>query len=195
MTLLLAILAFFSGALPFSVWVGRYALKVDIRNYGDNNPGATNVLRAGGKGWYAFALFLDICKGAIPVGIAHQLLKIDGWPIVLIALMPPLGHALSPFLNWRGGKAVAAAFGSLIGLTLWQLAPFSMLFVIVWSLIIRPSGWALLAAMACLLALTRFANHPWEWTAVVIGLILIFIWKHTADLKQRPQRMRRNKQK
>lgn len=189
MIILIPFLAFLSGSLPFSVWIGRHALQVDIRDYGDNNPGATNVLRAGGKMWYAIALCLDICKGAIPVGIACQLFKIEGWPIILIALMPPVGHAISPFLKWRGGKAIAAAFGSLIGLTLWHLAPWAMIFAIAWSLLIRPSGWALMAAMSCVLTVAYISSHPWEWRSVVIGLMLIFIWKHTDDLCQRPKWM------
>lgn len=102
---------FILGALPFSVGVGNWALKKDIRAAGDHNPGATNVLRAGGVGWYALALILDISKGALPVGWAAHLAGISGGALIPIALAPPLGHAFSPFLGGRGGKAVAAAFG------------------------------------------------------------------------------------
>ena len=70
MVFLWTILSFIIGALPFSVWIGKVALKVDIRQYGDKNPGATNVLRAGGYGWFFVALMRDIRKGAAPVGLA-----------------------------------------------------------------------------------------------------------------------------
>ena len=62
--------AFVCGSLPFSVWVGRLALGKDIRAFGDGNPGATNVLRAGGKWLGAIAAVLDASKGFIPVGLA-----------------------------------------------------------------------------------------------------------------------------
>ena len=119
--LLWAILSFFAGALPLSVWVGRLAAQRDIREVADHNPGATNVLRTGGFGWFIVAMSLDISKAAVPVGLATQIFGWSGWPLLLIALAPPLGHAFSPFLGGKGGKAVAAVFGVWIGLTIWQL--------------------------------------------------------------------------
>src|SRR5690242_19021308 len=100
-------IAFFCGALPFSVWIGQRVLKKDIRRYGDTNPGATNVLRAGGRGAAALALLLDFLKGALPVALAHFQANFTGWPLVGVALAPVLGHAFSPFLRFKGGKAVA----------------------------------------------------------------------------------------
>ena len=84
--------AFLAGAFPFSLWVGRLFLGRDIRTVGDANPGATNVLRAGGKGAAALALLLDFLKGALPVGIAHFQLGFTGWWLVVIAVLPILGH-------------------------------------------------------------------------------------------------------
>ena len=106
-TLIWIIIAFMCGALPFSVWVGKLALHTEIRNYGDHNPGATNVIRAGGWKWGVPALLLDYLKGAIPVGIAYFVVGLDGVSLVLVALAPVLGHAFSPFLGFHGGKAVA----------------------------------------------------------------------------------------
>jgi glycerol-3-phosphate acyltransferase PlsY len=60
---------FLLGSPPFSVWIGNIALKKDIQQEGNHNPGATNVLRAGGMKWYILALILDVTKGALPVGM------------------------------------------------------------------------------------------------------------------------------
>ncbi|HXF61281.1 MAG TPA: glycerol-3-phosphate acyltransferase, partial [Caldilineaceae bacterium] len=98
--------AFLAGSLPFSVWIGRLRLGVDIRAYGDHNPGATNVLRAGGKGAAALALLLDMVKGALPLIAARSTSKISNAWLAPIALAPAFGHAFSPFLGGRGGKAV-----------------------------------------------------------------------------------------
>jgi glycerol-3-phosphate acyltransferase PlsY len=113
------IISFFSGALPFSVWIGRWILKKDIRQYGDKNPGTANVFCAGGRIWGVVALLLDFLKGAIPVGLAYWKYDVEGWGLALIAIAPVLGHAYSPLLGFHGGKALATSFGIWTGLTLW----------------------------------------------------------------------------
>ena len=85
---------FFLGSLPFSVWIGQLALRKDIRQVGDHNPGATNVMRAGGFPWYSVALILDFTKGALPVGLATTIAGIEGWSLIPIAIAPPLGLSL-----------------------------------------------------------------------------------------------------
>ena len=120
-TLLWIAFAFFCGSLPFSVWLGKIALRKDIRQYGDANPGAANVFRAGSKGWGAIAILLDILKGAIPVGLANYGAGITDWSLALIAIAPVAGHAFSPFLRFKGGKAIAVSLGIWCGLTLYQV--------------------------------------------------------------------------
>jgi glycerol-3-phosphate acyltransferase PlsY len=178
---------FFLGSLPFSVWVGKFALKKDIRQEGDHNPGATNVLRAGGKGWYLFALILDIGKGALPVGLASYFAGIQGWLMIPIAVAPPLGHAFSPFLKFRGGKAVAVTFGVWIGLTLWKVPLVSMIMLVLFSLLITPSGWALLLTLIGItMAIAVWLDDP---VLLVIFLLhsLLLIYTHRDDLRQRPR--------
>ena len=111
------IIAFIFGSLPTAVWIGRLA-GVDIRNVGDRNPGATNVVRAAGMGWGIAALATEFSKAAIPVGLTYVTFSWQGYEAVPIAIAPSLGHAFSPFLNWRGGKALATMLGAWIGLTL-----------------------------------------------------------------------------
>ena len=113
--------AFFCGSLPFSVWLGKIALGKDIRHFGDANPGAANVFRAGSQGWGWIAILLDILKGALPVGLANFGAGITGWPLAAIALAPVAGHAFSPFLRFKGGKAIAVSLGIWCGLTLYQV--------------------------------------------------------------------------
>ena len=102
------LIGFLLGSLPFSVWLGKIVLRTDIRRYGDGNPGGTNVIRAGNCGLGMLAIFLDMLKGAVPVALAYYVFKVDGWPLVPVILAPILGHAFSPFLRFRGGKALAS---------------------------------------------------------------------------------------
>jgi len=189
--ILWTIVSFLSGALPLSLWIGRYGLHLDIRDYGDKNPGATNVLRAGGKGWFALALALDIAKAAAPVGLAYYIFGWQDWAIVPISLAPPLGHAFSPFLGWRGGKSIAAAFGVWIGLTLWTIPLLSVAALVLFSLLLTPSGWAVMATMLLILAALLGWLHDPVLTAVWLPQLLLLIYNHRQDLRQRPRLRRR----
>ena len=109
---------FLVGAMPFSYWLGRIVLHTDIRLYGDGNPGAISAWRAGTWRIGLPAMLLDYLKGAVPVSLAHLAFGISGWSLVPIALAPVLGHAFSPFMRFRGGKAIAATFGIWTGVLL-----------------------------------------------------------------------------
>ena len=184
--LLFMVLAFFVGSLPFSLWIGRLTTGEDIRRYGDHNPGATNVLRAGSRGGFVLALVVDISKGALPVGLAYQQWGIQDWRIVPIALAPVAGHAFSPFLGGKGGKALATAFGVWIGLTIWTLSSVALGSLIFWRLVIRPSGWALLLALTCLaLAILIWFPDP-VYLPVLAGQTAILLYKEADSLRQRP---------
>jgi glycerol-3-phosphate acyltransferase PlsY len=186
-TLAWILFSFLSGSLPFAVWIGKLALGKDIRQYGDHNPGMTNVLRAGGKDWGAVALLLDGFKGAIPVGLAYWMFGKTGWGMVLIAIAPVLGHAFSPFLKFRGGKAVAVTFGIWTGLTLF-LGP-TMLGVSL-GLVLLVTGseaWPLLPAMLTLLFILLLDKLPTWMLAVWTANLAVFFWKHRIELGTAPR--------
>lgn len=185
MTELLVIgLGFLAGALPFSVWIGRLALGKDIRQYGDGNPGATNVFRAGGKRVGALAAVLDGFKGLLPVSIAAYGLGISGAALAAAALAPILGHAFSPFLRGRGGKAVAVTFGVWTALTLYEAPIVLGLMLFYWYKQITVSGWALMAAFVSLGVYLLLARRDPVLLAVLAGNMLIAVLKHRADLAQ-----------
>lgn len=184
--LLASLLAFLAGALPFSTWIARGALGKEIREIADGNPGASNVARAGGPLWGALALVLDILKGAAPV--AHFYFG-SGWrglPMVLVALAPAYGHAFSPFLGWRGGKALATTLGLWSGLTLGEAPLILGLFFILWELLLDVDGWAVMLGMGGLLA-HLLLNHPHPLLiGVWWGNALLLAWTHRHDLRRRP---------
>ena len=185
-TVFWTLVGFISGALPFSVWIGRYWLHKDIREFGDKNPGATNVLRAGGVKPFVVALLLDICKGILPVGIAYHIFGLQGWEIVPVAFAPPLGHTFSPFLGWQGGKSVAAAFGVWIGLTFWQMPIIAVTTLVILAWLVKPPGWAIMGTLAVMaVALAVWFQNP-ILTGVWATQVIILGWSHRHDLRQRP---------
>lgn len=184
--LLLAVLAFFSGAVPYAVLVGRYGFRKDIRQYGDGNPGAFNVIRAGGVLWGALAIFLDVGKAALPVGLAAWIFDITGWPLVLIAVAPPFGHAFSPFLRFRGGKAIAAIGGTWIGLSLVEVPLVGAVMLVFWYLTLTSSGWAVMFTMGSILIYLLLTAAPGTWLAVWFILLLLLVYRHRGELVHLP---------
>lgn len=179
--------SYICGALPLSVWIGRLAGK-DIRQYGDGNPGATNVLRAAGWPWFIFALIADISKAATPVGLAYVTFGWRDWLILPIALAPSLGHAFSPFLNWQGGKSLATMLGAWIGLTLWVVPTIALLALVAFVGLIKGEIWALLLTLITTLIFILF-TYPTNslFLAVIVLQIMLVIWTHRHEFSKRPQ--------
>lgn len=184
MELVLILGGFLLGAMPFSVWIGRLALKKDITQYGDRNPGATNVIRAGSKAWGIFAIFADIGKGALPVGLAAYVLGINGWPLVAAAIAPILGHAFSPFLNFKGGKAIATSFGTWIGLLIFEAVFIAPPILIYWYYAVTLSGWAVMLAISSIGAWLIMSGARWEALVVLLLNAAVLVYKHRDDLRQ-----------
>lgn len=186
-TAALAIAAFLLGAVPFSVIIGRWLLKRDITRYGDHNPGAANVFRAGSKKVGFLAVVLDIIKGIPFVLIAHYVLALPILSPVIIAVCAVLGHAFSPFLHWRGGKAIAVTFGTTLGL-MPQYDVF-MVFVIAMilaALLIQNDSWGvIIATVATLIYFIVVKGYAWEPLLMLCFLVILVI-KHFDDLHSVP---------
>jgi len=180
---LMSVCAFILGSCPFSVWIGRHALHRDIRRYGDHNPGSSNVFRAGSKKWGIVALVLDILKGA-PVVLISRLLFGFSQPILyIIAFCAVLGHAYSPFLGFRGGKALAVFAGTLLGLLQWDAIAALMVLFILGFLFFSNDSWTVIVSMVGAIVLMLFWRaEVWE-ILYIAAVALLFIIKHFHDLR------------
>ncbi|MGB1287490.1 MAG: glycerol-3-phosphate acyltransferase [Aggregatilineales bacterium] len=180
--------AFFSGATPFAWVLGKIFLRLDIRDYGDGNPGATNLYRATDNNlrWYITALLMDMLKGILPVGIAYWLMGINDAQIIPIAIAPILGHAFSPFLGFKGGKALAVTGGVWTGLLLFE-APLVMCILLVYCFFsVDSSGWAVLfTALSMTLYFSLTGRDPVLW--VIWGFnVIIVLYNHRHDYRTLP---------
>lgn len=185
-TIIWTAIGFLSGSLMLGYWLGRLALKTDVRAVGDGNPGAANVMKAGGWKLGVLAVILDALKGAIPVSIARYLVGLSGVPLVIVALSPIFGHAYSPFLKFRGGKAVAVSFGVWMALTLWEAPTFGGILLGLWFSIVAASGWAVLLVILCLFAYYALTNPDPVMLAVLALNGALLAWKYRADLRGAP---------
>jgi glycerol-3-phosphate acyltransferase PlsY len=181
------VIGFSLGSMPFSYWLGRSALRKDIRSYGDGNPGAANAWRAGTWRLGIPAVLLDYLKGAVPVSLACYRYGLSGWHLVPVALAPVLGHAFSPFLRLRGGKAVATTFGIWTGLTLWEGPTILGLSVGFFQRLQAVDAWTVMLGMATWLFWLLLHGAAPALLAVWCGNLAILAWKHRDDLRRPPQ--------
>jgi glycerol-3-phosphate acyltransferase PlsY len=185
--ILLAIGAFWLGACPFSVWIGRWLLGKDIRAYGDSNPGAANVFRAGGRKAFALAVTLDVAKGVPFIILAHSFFGLPEPIVLAIGICPILGHAFSPVLGLRGGKAIGVTMGVLIALPQHYLLISFLIFMLLGYLFIEIDAWVvILGATGSLVYVAATKGGSWE-ALFMLCVLTILATKHFADLKTIPR--------
>lgn len=179
--------AYFCGSLPFSVWLGNLLLRKEIRQFGDGNPGGTNVIRAGSKTLGLAVIFLDGLKGLLPVLAAQEIANFQGWALAAVALAAVAGHAFSFFLRFHGGKAVAVTFGVWAGLTGWSTLFLLGALLLVAYYTISIDGWAVICTLVGLLVLLAVTGSLGTHIPVWFGNSLIIAWKHRHELGRRPE--------
>ena len=128
--LLVIVIAYLLGGIPFGYVLVRLTTGKDIRSSGSGNIGATNVLRTTGRAAGVATLLLDVAKGYFAVLIAARMTDDDPLWMSLSALAVMAGHAYPVFLKFHGGKAVASFIGAFLYLTPLPLAAVLVLFVI-----------------------------------------------------------------
>jgi glycerol-3-phosphate acyltransferase PlsY len=186
--IILALAAFWLGACPFSVWVGRWFLGKEVREYGDHNPGAANVLRAGGRKSFVLAMLLDIAKGVPFVYLAHAYWGFPDMAVVIVALSAILGHAFSPLLGFKGGKSIAVTFGVLLSLPHLEIFLVFLACMLIAFLFLEKDAWIVIAGAAGTLAYLVITGGSSWGPALMLGVLAILTIKHFDDLKTVPTR-------
>jgi glycerol-3-phosphate acyltransferase PlsY len=159
---------YLSGALPWSVWLGKRFFSADPRDQSDMNPGAANAFRVGGWRLGVVVLLLDFCKAFLPVAAARWLVGFPDAQLFWLACMPTLGHAFSVFLRFRGGRGIVTMFGVWAGLTLYQ-APLVMgLTAVVATLLVKNDEYRSLAIPLVLIVWLLVASFP-LWMVLLAG--------------------------
>jgi glycerol-3-phosphate acyltransferase PlsY len=171
-SILLPLLGYLAGSLPFSIWITRLAKGVDVRDAGSGHATTTNTIRQAGFGWGALVLLLDIAKGLLPTYLA---VKFSGelWVIAATAALAVVGHCWPIFAQFRGGMGLATFGGAILALN-----PLAFLIclasLILFVLIIRHSARATVfagVAMAPILWVFNIRDVVF-WVAVLGGLVI-----------------------
>lgn len=160
------------GSISSAVIVSRLMGFGDPRDSGSGNPGATNVLRSGGKLAGALTLVGDIAKGVVPVLLAqHYNAPIAA--VALTAIAAFMGHLYPVFFAFKGGKGVATAIGIYFALSL-QLGAVFMLTWVITAAIFRYSSLASLLASA-VTALASFAIFNQQVQLQLVGAVMLIV--------------------
>ncbi|PQQ22676.1 glycerol-3-phosphate 1-O-acyltransferase PlsY [Photorhabdus hindustanensis] len=174
------IFAYLCGSISSAILICRLAGLPDPRQHGSGNPGATNVLRIGGRSTAAIVLICDVLKGMIPVWLAHQL-YVPPFYLGITAIAACLGHIYPVFFQFKGGKGVATAFGA-IAVIGWDLTGLMMG---TWLLTILLSGYSSLGAIiSALIAPFYVWWFKPEFTFPVAMLCCLVLLRHHDNIQR-----------
>ncbi|MCR4302210.1 MAG: glycerol-3-phosphate 1-O-acyltransferase PlsY [Sulfuricaulis sp.] len=177
----LPLLAYLLGSVSSAVVIAGLMGLPDPRETGSKNPGATNILRYGGKTAAILTLASDILKGVIAVLVA-QALTADPMIITLTGFAAFLGHLFPVFFGFHGGKGVATALGVWLALNPWVGLALIATWVLVAVLFRYSSLSALMASLAAPLYVAWLSpSAPYLATMIVMSAILIF--RHRSNIR------------
>jgi acyl phosphate:glycerol-3-phosphate acyltransferase len=192
--IVIAIVAYLCGSIPFGYLLVRLFLKSDVRHTGSGNIGATNVARTGAKGLAILTLLLDAVKGFVAVLFATiYVTHVPQPPNVDLRLIPAfaglfaiLGHLYTVWLHFKGGKGVATALGVFVGVAPTPVGIVLGLFAIVVFLTHYISLGSILAAAAFPFVVYAVQRDQLPRAAyALIGITsLLIVWRHRSNIQR-----------
>ena len=178
----LLIASYLIGSISSAVIICKILGIPDPRTQGSKNPGATNVLRLGGKKIAGFVLTFDGLKGATPVIIGHYL-EFGLTQLTLITLCAFLGHIFPVFFRFRGGKGVATYLGGLIAINLLAGLIFSLIWLLV-AKVLKISSMAALIATALSPFYFYLITGNLKSTAIIGLISLLIFYTHRDNIRR-----------
>jgi glycerol-3-phosphate acyltransferase PlsY len=177
-TILLFATAYLIGSISSAILVCRLFGLGDPREQGSGNPGATNVLRIGGKFPAALVLLFDVLKGTLPVWASYYL-GLEPIYLAFVAVFACLGHMFPLFFDFSGGKAVATALGAILPLGL----DLAAMLILIWVLVARITNYSSFAAIVSvsLAPLFTWLFKP-EYTLPVAILSVLIVLRHKDNI-------------
>lgn len=165
------------ASIPFSLLVG-FMFGKDIRKEGSGNVGGTNLGRTCGSKAFILGFIMDFSKGALAVLVA----SLVGLNPLLAGLFAILGHTFSVFLNFKGGKGVATAFGFVCAYSFWG----AMFAITVFLIILKFSKYVSLSSVVAIFAYFLY-TIPFQPALYSIAIFIIFCfvaYLHRENLKR-----------
>jgi glycerol-3-phosphate acyltransferase PlsY len=179
--ILFAGIAYLIGSFSTAIITCKIMGLQDPRQTGSNNPGATNVLRHGGKKAAIITLLGDMLKGLIPVLLAIQL-QASSLTIAVVALCALLGHIFPVYYGFKGGKGVATYYGVILGIS-WQVGLIALSIWIIIASVLKISSLSALISIFSTSFILWYFTHSAELTVAVAVMSLLVFWRHKKNIK------------
>ena len=180
---LIIISCYLLGSIPFGYIVGKLFKKVDIRELGSGNIGATNAFRILGPSLASLVLLGDVGKGILSIYLV-RFLNIDNLLILTIAGLAVIcGHDWSLFLGFKGGKGIATTFGVVFGLN----PTISILALIIWGVVVITTRYVSLSSIFAVISIFIFSilfKQPYEYIIFSAMIMILGIFKHKENIKR-----------
>ena len=177
--LIIGIISYLMGSIPFGLILTKIFLKKDIREVGSGNIGATNVLRTGNKSIGYITLVLDVLKAIIPV--IYVKLNYPDY-LFISSLCAFLGHVFPVWLKFKGGKGVATYVGILFAINIY----LCLIFIIIWLIIFVFSKFSSLSSLVASLSIPIYLLVLAQYDQVIFFtffFVLIF-FTHRENIKR-----------
>ncbi|NDH69958.1 MAG: glycerol-3-phosphate 1-O-acyltransferase [Proteobacteria bacterium] len=177
--ILVIVVAYFLGSIPFGFVLTKIFLKKDIRDIGSGNIGATNALRTGNKAVGFSTLILDVVKAVIPIIFIKY-----NFPeyIYIAALSVFLGHVFPIWLKFKGGKGVATYLGILFSMNIF----FGIVFITSWLIVFFISKFSSLSSLIATLSIPIFIFFFYNQDNIIFFLIMfvLIFYTHRENIKR-----------
>ncbi|MCE9539458.1 MAG: glycerol-3-phosphate 1-O-acyltransferase PlsY [Bacteroidetes bacterium] len=190
--------AYLLGSIPTAVWIGKYFYKIDVREYGSGNAGATNVFRVLGKKAGIPVLLIDVLKGFVAVSLANSSDYIVGSNQfinlqLVLGIASLVGHIFPIFASFRGGKGIATLLGIILA-----ILPFAAFISIgIFIIVLLVSSYVSLSSMTAAVAFPIIVILGFKTTtpSLIIFSILIAIMVLITHQKNIERLLRREESK
>ena len=180
--IVLIIVCYLLGSIPFAVIIAKLAGIGDITKMGSGNPGATNVARSGNKKAAILTLLGDALKGWLPVWLALQFNMLM-WVVAGVGLAVFFGHLYPIYYKFKGGKGVATALGVMMAVSPW----LGLACILAWGIMFAISRISSLAALMAAALSPAFAYlllpyKDYVWMVLVMAIMLF--WRHRTNIQK-----------
>ena len=173
--------AYLIGSISTAIITCKIMGIKDPRKTGSHNPGATNVLRHGGKKAAIITLFGDMLKGLIPVLVAIQF-QLEPTGIALVGLSALLGHVFPVYYGFKGGKGVATYYGVILGIN-WLVGLIALGIWLAVAALLKISSLSALISIFATPFILWYFSHSTELTAATALMSIIVFWRHKSNIQ------------
>lgn len=179
--ILFAVIAYLFGSISTAIITCKLMGLEDPRTVGSNNPGATNVLRHGGKKAAVVTLLGDMLKGLIPVLLVTRF-QADNLTVAIVGMCALLGHIFPVYYGFKGGKGVATFYGVILG-TNWLVGIIAISIWLTMAFLFKISSLSAMVSIFFTPVILWYFSHSVELTLTVVFMSMLILWRHRSNIK------------